>query len=190
MLSPRYPQGIASVQTQRFEPPSGSRFRKLNTVVKIRLKRMGNKHRPFYRIVVAKSASSRDSAAIEYLGTYDPINKDPQTKRATVDLKGDRALHWLKNGAQPTETVAIILQRQGVLDQFFAERPSAKRKFGFLDKTTQAMSQQSAISQVEAPAETPAETPADAPAEAAAEPEAPQATVEPTEAPAEEATTE
>lgn len=136
-------------------------------MVKIRLKRMGNKHRPFYRIVVAKSASSRDSAAIEQLGTYDPIRKDPQTNRATIDLKGDRALHWLRNGAQPTETVAIILKREGVLDQFFTERPSAKRKYGFLDKTTQAMSQQSAIGQVEAPVAT--EAPAEAPA---AEPEA------------------
>ncbi|MBX3115027.1 MAG: 30S ribosomal protein S16 [Fimbriimonadaceae bacterium] len=106
---------------------------------------MGNKHRPFYRIVVAKSASARDSAAIEYIGTYDPL-----TKPSTVQLKNDRALHWLMNGAEPTETVAILLKRQGVLDEFFSQRPKAKKKFGFLDKTTQAMSRQSAISQVEA----------------------------------------
>lgn len=114
-------------------------------MVKIRLTRMGNKHRPFYRIVVAKSASARDSAAIEYIGTYDPL-----TKPSTVQLKNDRALHWLMNGAEPTETVAILLKRQGVLDEFFSQRPKAKKKFGFLDKTTQAMSRQSAISQVEA----------------------------------------
>lgn len=120
---------------------------------------MGNKHRPFYRIVVAKSASARDSAAIEYIGTYDPL-----TKPSTVQMKNDRALHWLMNGAEPTETVAILLKRQGVLDEFFAQRPKAKRKFGFLDKTTQAMSRQSAISQVEA---APAEAPAAAVAEAA-----------------------
>lgn len=113
-------------------------------MVKIRLTRMGNKHRPFYRIVVAKSASARDSAAIEYIGTYDPL-----TKPSTVQLKNDRALHWLMNGAEPTETVAILLKRQGVLDEFFSQRPKAKKKFGFLDKTTQAMSRQSAISQVE-----------------------------------------
>ncbi|QYK54632.1 MAG: 30S ribosomal protein S16 [Fimbriimonadaceae bacterium] len=106
---------------------------------------MGNKHRPFYRIVVAKSASARDSAAIEYIGTYDPL-----TKPSTVQLKNDRALHWLMNGAEPTETVAILLKRQGILDEFFSQRPKAKKKFGFLDKTTQAMSRQSAISQVEA----------------------------------------
>lgn len=135
-------------------------------MVKIRLTRMGNKHRPFYRIVVAKSASARDSAAIEYIGTYDPL-----TKPSTVQMKNDRALHWLMNGAEPTETVAILLKRQGVLDEFFAQRPKAKRKFGFLDKTTQAMSRQSAISQVEA-----------APAEAKQE----EVKEEVTEAPAEE----
>jgi small subunit ribosomal protein S16 len=114
-------------------------------VVKIRLKRMGNTHRPFYRIVVAKSTSARDSAAIEYLGTYDPL-----TKPSTVILKNDRALHWLLEGAQPTETAAILLKRQGVLDEFFAQRPTAKKKYGFLDKRTQAMTKQSAVSQVEA----------------------------------------
>ncbi|MBS1711831.1 MAG: 30S ribosomal protein S16 [Armatimonadetes bacterium] len=123
-------------------------------MVKIRLKRMGNKHRPFYRIVVAKSASARDSAAIEYLGSYNPISKP-----STVEIKGDRALHWLLEGAQPTETVAILLKRQGILDEFFAQRPAAKKKYGFLDKRTRAMTVESAVSQVaaapaeEAPAE-------------------------------------
>lgn len=117
-------------------------------MVKIRLKRMGNSHRPFYRIVVAKSDSARDSAAIEYIGTYDPL-----TKPSTIEMKSDRALHWLMNGAQPTETAAILLKRQGILDEFFAQRPNAKKKYGFLDKTTQAMTKESAVSQVAAPAE-------------------------------------
>jgi small subunit ribosomal protein S16 len=117
-------------------------------VVKIRLKRMGNSHRPFYRIVVAKSDSARDSAAIEYIGTYDPL-----TKPSTIEMKSDRALHWLMNGAQPTETAAILLKRQGILDEFFAQRPNAKKKYGFLDKTTQAMTKESAVSQVAAPVE-------------------------------------
>ncbi|MBL8068256.1 MAG: 30S ribosomal protein S16 [Armatimonadetes bacterium] len=136
-------------------------------MVKIRLKRMGNKHRPFYRIVVAKSASARDSAAIEYLGSYNPISKP-----STVEIKGDRALHWLLEGAQPTETVAILLKRQGILDEFFAQRPAAKKKYGFLDKRTRAMTVESAVSQVaaapaeEAPAaETKEEPVAAAPAE-------------------------
>lgn len=128
---------------------------------------MGNKHRPFYRIVVAKSASARDSAAIEYLGSYNPISKP-----STVEIKGDRALHWLLEGAQPTETVAILLKRQGILDEFFAQRPAAKKKYGFLDKRTRAMTVESAVSQVaaapaeEAPAaETKEEPVAEAPAE-------------------------
>lgn len=136
-------------------------------MVKIRLKRMGNTHRPFYRIVVAKSDSARDSAAIEYLGTYDPL-----TKPSSVEVKGERALHWLMNGAQPTETVAYLLKREGILDEFFAQRPNAKKKFGFLDKTTRAMSVESVVSQVAAPAEEPkAEAPVEeyAPAEAVEE---------------------
>ncbi|MBS1708066.1 MAG: 30S ribosomal protein S16 [Armatimonadetes bacterium] len=110
-------------------------------MVKIRLKRQGNKHRPFYRIVVAKADSGRDSAAIEFLGTYNPL-----TRPSTVTLKNDRALHWLMNGAQPTETVAIILDRAGVLADFFVQRPSAKANYKFLDKRTAAMSQQSVVS--------------------------------------------
>ncbi|MBX3111736.1 MAG: 30S ribosomal protein S16 [Fimbriimonadaceae bacterium] len=117
-------------------------------MVKIRLKRQGNKHRPFYRVVVGKADSGRDSAAIEILGTYNPL-----TRPSTVTLKNDRALHWLMNGAQPTETVAIILSRAGVLDEFFAQRPSAKANYKFLDKRTAAMSQQSVVSATTAVAE-------------------------------------
>ena len=101
---------------------------------------MGQKHRPFYRIVVSKSTSPRDSASIEYIGTYNPV-----AKPTAVTLKNERALHWLMSGAQPTETVAYILKKQGVLDEFFAQRPKAKGKFSFLDKRTAAMSQESVI---------------------------------------------
>ncbi len=110
-------------------------------MVKIRLKRQGNKHRPFYRVVVAKADSGRDGAAIEILGTYNPL-----TNPKTVAIKQDRALHWLLSGAQPTETVAIIFKREGVLDQFFAQRPNAKASYKFLDKRTEAMSQKSVMS--------------------------------------------
>lgn len=169
-------------------------------MVKIRLKRQGNKHRPFYRIVVAKSDSGRDSAAIEILGTYNPL-----TKPSTVTLKADRALHWLLSGAQPTETVAIILKRNGVLEEYFGQRPSAKAHFKFLDKRTEAMSQQSVVTPVAAavaepaPAMTEPVSEVPAPVEATATEEAPAAEApaeEPvakpvaaeTEAPAEEAT--
>lgn len=153
-------------------------------MVKIRLARMGNSHRPFYRIVVQKSTAGRNSSAIETIGTYNPL-----TNPKKVELQSDRAMHWLMNGAQPTETVAIILKREGVLEEFFTQRPNAKKKYGFLDKTTAAMSMESVIASPQAVKE--AEAPA---AEAKAE-EAPaeEAPVEETkaEAPAtEEATAE
>jgi small subunit ribosomal protein S16 len=78
-------------------------------VVKLRLRRMGAKKRPSYRIVAADSRSPRDGAFIETVGFYDPIT-DP----ATINVNLDRARHWIDNGAQPTDTVRSILQRAGV----------------------------------------------------------------------------
>jgi small subunit ribosomal protein S16 len=75
-------------------------------VVKIRLRRMGAKKRPSYRIVVAESTAPRDGKFIEIIGTYDPLT-DP----ATVRLNEERARHWLSVGAQPTETVRNLLRR-------------------------------------------------------------------------------
>lgn len=76
--------------------------------VKIRLKRIGAKKDPFYRIVVADSRSPRDGRFIEEIGNYDPM-----TKKIVVD--GEKALVWIKNGAQPTETVRSLLKKNGVL---------------------------------------------------------------------------
>lgn len=101
---------------------------------------MGNTHRPFYRIVVQKSASGRNSSAIETIGTYNPVSQPKE-----IRLKADRAMHWLLEGAQPTETVAVILKREGVLEDFFAQRPKARKKFAFLDRTTAAMSKESVL---------------------------------------------
>jgi len=78
-------------------------------VVKLRLRRMGAKKRPSYRIVAADSRSPRDGAFIESVGFYDPIT-DP----ATINVNLDRARHWIENGAQPTDTVRSILKRAGV----------------------------------------------------------------------------
>jgi small subunit ribosomal protein S16 len=102
---------------------------------------MGNKHRPFYRIVVAKSDAGRSGAFIEVLGTYNPL-----TNPKAVVLDGDKALDWLRKGAQPTETTAYLLKQQGVLDRLFEERPHAKKNFKFLDKRTAVMTQQSVVS--------------------------------------------
>ena len=78
--------------------------------VKIRLRRMGSKKAPFYRIVVADERYPRDGRFIEEIGYYDPT-KEP----TVVNLDADKAKTWLKNGAQPTDTVKVILKKEGVL---------------------------------------------------------------------------
>lgn len=77
--------------------------------VKIRLRRMGAKHQPFYRVVVADGRSPQGGRFIEEIGTYDPT-RDP----AEVHIVAERALAWLANGAQPSETVKALLRRQGI----------------------------------------------------------------------------
>lgn len=81
-------------------------------MVKIRLKRMGAHKKPVYRIVVADSRSPRDGKFIEEIGFYNPL-KDP----AEITVKAERAAKWLKDGAQPTETVRALLKKSGVLDK-------------------------------------------------------------------------
>lgn len=78
--------------------------------VKFRLRRMGAKKAPFYRIVVADERYPRDGRFIEEIGYYDPT-KEP----TVVNLDADKAKTWLKNGAQPTDTVKVILKKEGVL---------------------------------------------------------------------------
>ena len=77
--------------------------------VKIRLRRMGYKKHPFYRVIVADSRSPRDGRFIEEIGTYDP-NQDP----SIFDLKEESVKKWLANGAQPTETVGKLLKIAGI----------------------------------------------------------------------------
>ena len=77
--------------------------------VKIRLKRMGKKRKPFYRIVAADSRSPRDGRFIEEIGTYDP-NQEP----AEIHVNEELAQKWLSNGAQPTETVARLFKNAGI----------------------------------------------------------------------------
>lgn len=78
--------------------------------VKIRLRRMGTKKAPFYRIVVADERYPRDGRFIEELGYYDPT-KEP----TLVQVDGEKVKQWLGNGAQPTDTVKSILKKQGLL---------------------------------------------------------------------------
>lgn len=78
--------------------------------VKIRLRRIGAKKAPFYRIVVADSRFPRDGRFIEEIGYYDPT-KDP----VVVKVDADKAKHWISNGAQPTDTVRALLKKNGVI---------------------------------------------------------------------------
>ena len=79
--------------------------------VKLRLKRFGRRHRPFYRLTAMDSRSARDSAAIEELGFYDPI--EPSQEKA-LKLKEDRVKYWLSVGAQPSDTVRSLLKKVGI----------------------------------------------------------------------------
>ncbi len=78
--------------------------------VKIRLRRMGAKKAPFYRIVVADSRYPRDGRFIEEIGYYDPM-KEP----SVVKVDEEKAKKWISNGAQPTDTVKVLLKKNGVL---------------------------------------------------------------------------
>lgn len=80
-------------------------------MVRIRLRRMGAKKKPFYRIVVANQRSARDARFIEIIGTYNPLT-DP----GTIELKHDRAAYWLGVGAQPSEAVARLLKKENIID--------------------------------------------------------------------------
>ena len=79
-------------------------------MVKIRLRRMGAKKNPYYRLVVADSRYPRDGRCIEEIGTYDPL-----ANPATINVDVEKAQTWIKNGAQPTDTVRGLLKKAGVL---------------------------------------------------------------------------
>jgi len=91
-------------------------------MVKIRLRRVGKRHKPSYRVVVADSRAPRDGAFIETIGHYNPLT-DP----ATVRIDEERALTWLRHGAQPTDTVSSLLRKSGILDKFRQQRTSDQR---------------------------------------------------------------
>ncbi len=79
--------------------------------VKMRLRRMGKKKAPSYRVVVADSRSPRDGRFIEEIGFYDPC-----TEPATIKIDADKAKTWIANGALPTETVRSLLKKSGIVD--------------------------------------------------------------------------
>jgi len=89
--------------------------------VKMRLTRMGDKKSPFYRIVVADSRTSRDGKVIDLVGTYNPL-----TNPAEVKIDNEKAAQWIKNGAQPTDTVKALLVGAGVITE--TKKAPAKTK--------------------------------------------------------------
>ncbi len=89
--------------------------------VKLRLMRMGKKKQPVYRVVAADSRSPRDGRFIEILGTY-----EPRQEPSRVVIDNERALRWLRQGAQPTETVARLLKASGALDDLDASKTGAQ----------------------------------------------------------------
>ncbi|MGH2672573.1 MAG: 30S ribosomal protein S16 [Actinomycetota bacterium] len=91
--------------------------------VRIRLRRMGAKKRPFYRVVVADQRSPRDGRFIENIGKYHPL-EDP----SLIEIDEERALHWLRVGAQPSNTVRVLMTKIGIWDKFAADRPKKPAK--------------------------------------------------------------
>jgi small subunit ribosomal protein S16 len=109
-------------------------------MVKIRLQRLGNKGRPYYRVVVTKREAGRNGASVERIGNYNPISNPKE-----IQIDEERALYWLRQGAVPTETAAYLMNKMGILPKFLEERPTQKVKYKFLDKTTAAISKASVM---------------------------------------------
>lgn len=89
--------------------------------VRIRLRRIGKKKQPQYRLVAAETAGPRDGRFIEVIGHY-----NPRTEPSVVNVNQERALHWLNQGAQPSDTARTILMKAGVWDRFVEGRAAAR----------------------------------------------------------------
>lgn len=87
-------------------------------MVKIRLMRMGAKKRPFYRVVVADSRSPRDGRFIENIGKYHPL-----AHPSVIEIDEERALHWLRSGAQPSDPVRVLLEKTGIWARHTGQAP-------------------------------------------------------------------
>ena len=90
-------------------------------MVKLRLTRMGSKKKPFYRIVASNSVSPRDGRFIEVIGTYNPV-----AQPAIVSINEELAMKWLRNGAQPTDTVRSLLSQKGIMAKYAESKKEGK----------------------------------------------------------------
>jgi small subunit ribosomal protein S16 len=135
---------------------------------RIRLRRMGANKRPFYRVVVADQRSPRDGRFIENIGKYHPL-EDP----SLIEIDADRALHWLRVGAQPSDQVRNLMVKVGIWDTFVAERPSAAGQVRVREiKPDEPKLSKKAVAKAAAASEAPAEV-VQAPAQEAPVEEAP-----------------
>jgi small subunit ribosomal protein S16 len=100
-------------------------------MVKIRLRRVGGKHKPIYRLIATDHRAPRDGAFIEVIGNYNPLT-DPET----VKVDEEKAIKWLESGAQPTQTAYKLLVKTGVMGKFQSAHPERKFKQA-IQKTTQ-----------------------------------------------------
>ena len=91
--------------------------------VKLRLKRGGSKQRPFYRIVAADARSPRDGRFIDTIGTYNPIPAEYE-----VSIDEEKAMYWLTNGAQPTDTVKSLLSKKGIMAKYAESKTKKEGK--------------------------------------------------------------
>lgn len=131
--------------------------------IKIRLARAGSKKRPYYHVVIADARSPRDGRVIERIGSYNPMLEKTDEKRVVIDT--DRATHWLKNGAQPTDRVERFLDAAGLLKREARNNPNkAKPGAKALERAEEKRAAEAAKQAAAAPAE---EAPAEAPAEEA-----------------------
>jgi small subunit ribosomal protein S16 len=148
---------------------------------RIRLRRMGSNKRPFYRVVVADQRSPRDGRFIEAIGKYHPLN-DP----SVIEIDEQRALHWLRVGAQPSNQVRNLMTKIGIWETFVSERPAAagvpgkgpkperpqKPKLSKKAQAKAAEAKQESVAEVSSEPEDATGEPRDA-AEAASDPSAP-----------------
>jgi small subunit ribosomal protein S16 len=118
-LTTRRPPALPTEQISSSIPTSSDR-KDTNVAVKLRLMRMGKKKQPTYRIVAADARSPRNGRFIEIVGTYDPR---PDPSEITID--NEKAVDWLRKGAQPTERVEKLLKVTGAWDEFKGTTPSA-----------------------------------------------------------------
>ncbi|MBC8453188.1 MAG: 30S ribosomal protein S16 [Chloroflexi bacterium] len=135
-------------------------------MVRIRLKRVGGKKHPFYRVVVADQRAARDGAFIEQIGTYDPFPDPPEIK-----LDEEKVQKWLKNGAQPSDSVTDLLRSTGVFPKLNTVAPVEEAPKAAAKPAKKAPSATTAVDEAPAPVEAEDETPAEesAPEESAVE---------------------